>query len=109
MLGTLGILLATSGWLLAPPLVLYGIGMVGSVNSAGDIVLHRGGAGSRAVGSLRQTSDLGLVIGPIAAGALADAFSFRVPFLVFPVLMLVAAVGVIVPNLRSARTSMEHA
>lgn len=109
VLGTLGILLATSAWLLAPPLVLYGIGMVGSVNSAGDIVLHRGGAGSRAVGSLRQTSDLGLVIGPIAAGALADAFSFRAPFLVFPVLMLMAAVGVVFSGLHASRTSMEHA
>jgi DHA1 family bicyclomycin/chloramphenicol resistance-like MFS transporter len=92
--GILGVLLAPSAWWLAPPLALYGIGMVGAVNSSGDIVLHRGGAGSNAVSSLRQTSDFGLVIGPIAAGSIADAFGYSAPFIVFPVLLIVAAVGV---------------
>lgn len=109
MLGTVGLLFATAAWMLALPLVLYGMGMVGSVNSVGDIVLHRGGAGSSAVSSLRQTSDLGLVIGPVAAGILADAFGFAVPFTVFPLLMLVTTAGIILPGLRSSRLSKEMA
>lgn len=107
--GTLGILLATEVWMLALPLVLYGVGMVGTVNSAGDIVLHRGGGGSRAVASLRQTSDLGLVIGPIVAGTIADAFSYSAPFVAFPVLMIVAAVGVLLQGGRIAGQTTEAA
>lgn len=83
--------------------------MVGSVNSAGDLVLFRGGAGSKAVGSLRQASDLGLVIGPIVAGAIADSFGFSAPFVVFPVLILAAALGVLLPRLSTPQRSMENA
>jgi MFS family permease len=106
VIGSVGILLANSVWMLALPIVFYGSGMVGSVNSAGDIVLHRGGGGSRAVGALRQTSDLGLVIGPIVAGTIADVFSYRTPFVAFPILMIVAA---IVGALASSRESTERA
>lgn len=108
-LGTAGIVLASSVWLLTVPLLLYGAGMVGSVNSAGDLVLFRGGAGSKAVGSLRQASDLGLVIGPIVAGAIADSFGFSAPFVVFPVLILAAALGVLLPRLSTPQRSMENA
>ncbi|MCA9860679.1 MAG: MFS transporter [Thermomicrobiales bacterium] len=107
--GSAGILLANSVWLLGLPLALYGAGMVGAVNSGGDIVLHRGGAGSRAVGSLRQTSDLGLVIGPIVAGAIADALSYSAPFVVFPFLMLVVVAGIVVPGGLGPRTVTENA
>jgi len=107
--GTMGILLVNSSWQMALPLVLYGIGMVGAVNSAGDIVLHQGGGGSRAVGSLRQTCDLGLVIGPIAAGSIADAVSYSAPFIVFPILMVIAAIGVLLPSSRTTKPSLEGA
>lgn len=109
VVGTTGALLAPSAWALAIPLLFYGSGMVGSVNAAGDIVLHRGGAGSRAVGSLRQTSDLGLVIGPIAAGSIVDAFGYNAPFIVFPMLMIAAASVVALLAVRSPRNTMENA
>ena len=84
--------------------------MVGAVNSAGDIVLHRGSAGSNAVSSLRQTSDLGLVVGPIVGGAIADSFSYSSPFIAYPILMLgAAAVGILVPGVLMPRSSLEPA
>ena len=103
MIGSMGILLAPSLWALVVPLMFYGAGMVGSVNCAGDIVLHRGGAGSRAVGTLRQTSDLGLVVGPLAAGSMIDAIGYGAPFVAFPILMVGAALGVQLSTLRSVR------
>jgi MFS family permease len=108
--GTIGVLAAPSVWLLSIPLVAYGTGMVGAVNAAGDIVLHRGGAGSNAVSALRQTSDLGLVVGPIAGGAIADSFGYSAPFIAYPILMLVAAAaGALVPGLLMPRSSVEAA
>jgi tellurite resistance protein TehA-like permease len=103
LIGSMGILLAPSVWALALPLMFYGAGMVGSVNCAGDIVLHRGGAGSRAVGTLRQTSDLGLVIGPLAAGSMIDAIGYSAPFIAFPILMVGAALSVQLSTLRPVR------
>jgi DHA1 family multidrug resistance protein-like MFS transporter len=108
--GTVGIVLAPSVWILVFPLVLYGCGMIGAVNSAGDIVLHRGGADSRAVGALRQTSDLGLVIGPVVAGALADRFGYGSPFVVYPVLMIcAAAAGMLAPGILKSSQKLEEA
>jgi DHA1 family bicyclomycin/chloramphenicol resistance-like MFS transporter len=107
LIGSMGILLAPSVWALALPLMFYGAGMVGSVNCAGDIVLHRGGAGSKAVGTLRQTSDLGLVVGPLAAGSMIDAISYSAPFIAFPILMVAAALGVQLSTWRSFRNSEE--
>jgi MFS family permease len=107
MIGSMGILLAPSLWALIVPLMFYGAGMVGSVNCAGDIVLHRGGAGSRAVGTLRQTSDLGLVVGPLAAGSMIDAIGYGAPFIAFPILMVSAALGVQLSTLRSVRHAQE--
>lgn len=109
VLGTVGILLAPSVWWLTLPLVLYGTGMIGSVNAVGDVVLQRGGAGAKAVGSLRQSSDLGLVIGPIGAGFIADAFGDGAPFVTFPVLMAIAVAAVLIPNRRMTRALPEYA
>jgi hypothetical protein len=72
------------------PLVVYGVGQVAAVNAGGDVVLRRGGGSSQAIGQLRLSSDLGLVIGPIAAGALADWLGYGAPFAMLPVLMLIA-------------------
>jgi hypothetical protein len=72
-------------------LVLYGIGQVSATSAGGDIVLHLGGQSTRAVGFVRFSSDLGLVIGPFLTGAVSDAFDYEAPFLVLPVLMAAAS------------------
>ncbi len=107
-IGAVSVLLAPSVWWLAIPLIFYGAGMVGSVNCAGDIVLQRGGVSARAVGSLRQTSDLGLVVGPLLAGVITDAFSYEAAFLFFPAIMICAAVvGIAVPGGLAPRNAPE--
>jgi predicted MFS family arabinose efflux permease len=71
-------------WLIVP-LALYGAGMVAAANAGSDLVLQRGGLSGRAVGMVRLSSDLGLVLGPYATGALSDAFGYRTPFVALPV------------------------
>jgi MFS family permease len=90
--GTLCVLAAPSETWLGLPLMLYGAGQVAAVNSAGDIVLQRGHASLRAISLVRLSSDLGLVLGPVAIGLLADQFGLRAPFLALPTMMGVAAV-----------------
>lgn len=85
MLGTLLVLPAPGlGWMLVP-LMLYGAGMVAASNAGSDIVLQRGGLGSRAVGLVRLSSDLGLVLGPVLGGVLSDAYGYRAPFVALPI------------------------
>lgn len=91
MAGTLSVAAAPGLLWLPAPLALYGIGMVAASSSGGDIVLQRGNGGAQAVGVLRLSSDLGLVIGPFVAGSLADALGYRSPFVAFPILMAGAA------------------
>lgn len=76
-------------WLLAP-MALYAIGQVAGNSSAGDLILHLGGGGGRAVGAVRLSSDIGLVAGPAAVGVLADAAGVAAPFAVLGVVALVA-------------------
>jgi hypothetical protein len=76
-------------WLLAP-MALYAVGQVAGNSSAGDLILRLGGGGGRAVGAVRLSSDIGLVAGPAAAGALADAAGVAAPFAVLGVVALVA-------------------
>jgi MFS family permease len=45
--------------------------------SVGDVVGRRGG---RAIAIFSMSSDIGAIVGPLAAGALVDAFSFPVAF-----------------------------
>lgn len=80
---------------IAAALALYGIGQITSSNAAGDLVLDVCGRGARAVGLLRLSCDLGLVIGPFAAGALADSFGYQAPFVVLPVLSIAPLVMVL--------------
>lgn len=98
--GTLLILPAPSPVWLIPPLILYGVGQVAAVNAGGDMVLQRCGLSGKAVGYVRLTSDLGLVIAPFAIGALADAFGYRAPLVAMPA-MMVAAILVVLSQQRS--------
>ena len=77
------------GWLLGP-MVLYAVGQVTANSAAGDLLLRLGGGGGRAVGLVRLTSDVGLVLGPAAVGALADAAGVGAPF---PVLAALTVFG----------------
>jgi len=95
LLGTGLVLAAPSLMWMALPLVLYGGGQIAAVNAGGDIVLQRGAGSSRAIGLLRLSSDLGLVVGPIVAGAMQDAFGYGAPFVALPVLTVCSAVAAV--------------
>lgn len=87
MLGTILVVpMPGTAWI-ALPMVLYGAGQVAAANAAGDVLLHLGGQSGRAVGMVRFSSDLGLVVGPFVAGALADQFGYRAPFVAFSVMV----------------------
>ena len=81
--------LAPSTVWIAPGLAIYGLGMITASNAAGDSLLEVCGGDARAIGLLRLTCDLGLVIGPFAVGALADSYGYRAPFVVLPILSIV--------------------
>jgi MFS family permease len=76
-------------WLIVP-MALYAVGQVAGNSSAGDLILRLGGGGGRAVGAVRLSSDIGLVAGPAAVGALADAAGVAAPFAVLGVVALAA-------------------
>jgi MFS family permease len=90
--GTLLVLPAPDmAWLIVP-LMLYGCGMVAASSAGSDLVLQRGGMSGRAVGMVRLSSDLGLVVGPYVTGSLSDVFGYRTPFVALPVATAVAVV-----------------
>ena len=78
--GMLLVLAAPGLWWLVLPLALYSVGEVTANSAAGDLVVRVGGRGGRSVGLVRLTSDIGLVLGPAAMGALADAAGVEAPF-----------------------------
>ena len=75
----------TVWWLLAP-MALYAVGEISANSAAGDLLLRMGGGGGRAVGMVRLSSDVGIVIGPAFAGWLADEAGLGAPFVAFGVL-----------------------
>jgi MFS family permease len=89
-------------WLLIAPLALYSLGQVCASNASGDFLLQQGGRGGKAVGMLRLSSDLGLVIGPLAVGIIADLAGYRSPFLFLPAITIAGTI-LTVARLRSAR------
>jgi MFS family permease len=72
-------------------MAIYAIGAVASNIAAGDQLLRLGGQGGKAVGLMRLSSDVGLVLGPAAAGALADLAGAEAPFVALAVLTVVVA------------------
>lgn len=67
----------------------------------GDVI---GGRGGTPVAAFQMASDAGAFVGPLAAGALADAASFRVAFLATAgVSALALAAGLVMPETRRAR------
>jgi MFS family permease len=76
---------------LAGPMILYAVGQLAGNSAAGDLILRLGGSGGRAVGAVRLSSDIGLVVGPAAAGVLADAAGVEAPFYVLGLLSVAVA------------------
>ena len=91
-------------WLLCLPLAVYGVGQMLAVAAAGDFILQRGGRGPRAVGFVRFSSDIGLVLGPFLIGRLADWQGVVVPFYALTALTIIGIVFVS-PRLAAARTT----
>lgn len=75
-------------WILCLPLSVYGVGQMLAVAAAGDYILQKGGRGPRAVGMVRLSSDIGLVVGPFLMGRLADWQGVVVPFYVLTALSI---------------------
>lgn len=96
--GIASTLAAPDIWWLIIPMVLYSTGQVTAVTSSGDYILQRGGRSGQAVGWMRLSGDLGLVIGPLLVGVLADLFGYRAPFVVLPA-VTVAGVCVAISRL----------
>lgn len=92
---------ASSPLLFAGPLALYAMGQVAGNSSAGDLILRLGGGGGKAVGAVRLSSDIGMVVGPALAGAIADVAGVEAPFSVLGVLTLLCAGAVVLSRFRS--------
>ena len=92
--------LATTTLFLAGPLALYAMGQVAGNSSAGDLILRLGGGGGKAVGAVRLSSDIGMVVGPALAGVIADTAGVETSFAVLGVLSLTGAGAVAVSRLR---------
>jgi MFS family permease len=102
-LGLMSVPFVPSALWLLPPMALYAVGQVAGNSSAGDLVLRLGGGGGRAVGAVRLSSDIGLVAGPAAAGAIVDAAGIEASFAVFGALSLSGAIVVSAIMWRSSR------
>ncbi|MFL6139430.1 MAG: MFS transporter [Frankiaceae bacterium] len=88
------------GYLLAMAVAGVGSGLLDVAPAAivGDVA---GGRGGRLVAAYQMAGDTGVILGPVVAGLLADAISFRAAFLVTAaVLGLAAIVGVASPEYR---------
>lgn len=82
----------TIAWLIVA-LCVYGVGaaMLGTAPTAavGDAVGPRGGT---PIALFSMTSDIGVIIGPLVAGALSDRYGMRAAFVLGAALLAVAAV-----------------
>lgn len=92
--------MASSPGYFAGPLALYAMGQVAGNSAAGDLVLRAGGGGGKAVGAVRLSSDIGMVVGPALAGVIADAAGVEAPFVALGMLSLACAAAMIVSGFR---------
>lgn len=90
-----------AAWL-AAPLLLYAIGQVAGNSSAGDLILRLGGGGGRAVGAVRLSSDVGMVVGPAVVGLVADAAGVEAPFVVLGAVALASMAVMLLVAWRNA-------
>lgn len=105
-LSGVGMLLAPwagSPVVLGVPLALYAIGQLAGNSAAGDLILRSGGGGGRAVGAVRLSSDIGMVVGPALAGVIADAAGVEAPFTVLGALSLAGFALLVAASLRRGR------
>jgi MFS family permease len=91
--GMVFVVLAPTLPLLTPAMALVAAGQMAGNSATGDLVLRLGGGGGRAVGLVRLTSDIGLVVGPVMVGVLADLAGVQAPFLVLAGLTLAGAIA----------------
>lgn len=96
--GMITMILAPNPWALFVPLTLYALGEIAGNSGAGELLLRLGGGGGRAVGMVRITSDVGMVVGPVMAGMLVDRAGISAPFVVLSALSAVAAVVALAPG-----------
>lgn len=110
----LGFAVAGAGLLLTPmaptplaisvPLVMYAVGQVAGNSAAGDLILRTSGGGGRAVGAVRLSSDVGMVVGPAFAGLLTDLAGVEAPFTLLGAAGLIAGcVSIAVRSMSSRR------
>lgn len=92
--------IASTPLILAVPLALYAMGQVAGNSSAGDLILRLGGGGGKAVGAVRLSSDIGMVVGPAVAGVIADRAGLGASFVVLGVLSWCCALAVLVTRWR---------
>lgn len=90
------------GWLVLP-MGFYALGIVTGNSAGGDLLLRLGGGGGRAVGMVRLTSDIGMVVGPAAAGALADSAGVAAPFVVLAALSAGGAIVAVGATIAGSR------
>ncbi|MGH3434324.1 MAG: MFS transporter, partial [Thermocrispum sp.] len=88
----LGVASSVTEMLLATVLAGIGTGTVGPPNQAAvaDVVGAKG-RGGPVLATFQMSADVGAIVGPLAAGAIAENSSFALAFAVTGVLMLVAA------------------
>lgn len=111
-IATLAMPLSANIWVLIAVLCVYGVGaaMQGTAPTAavGDAT---GGRGGTPVAIFQMVSDFGAIIGPLAAGALIDAWSFTAAFAVSAAILFAgAAYAAFIPKsldqeFRSGRSS----
>jgi MFS family permease len=92
--------MAASPLFFAGPVALYAMGQVAGNSSAGDLILRAGGGGGKAVGAVRLSSDVGMVVGPALAGVIADVAGVEAPFWVLGTLSLACALAVVLISVR---------
>jgi MFS family permease len=103
LIGWTGTWLAVSGWAALLGLFVTGLGLAAHYPIGATIVFAAApGQEDQAAGLLSIGAGVAVGVGPFALGALADAFSIHLAFLVIPVLLVIAA-GLLLQSVRLNR------